>query len=169
MNDFVTLFGFYFTIFKNKISTIDKNNIIKLIMMLLFASFFFPSVYYLFFYIFKHFYSVIVIGPLLVNKLLNGFYMTFSLMIILSSIAASISVLYFSRDTDFLFSAPVKLETIFLFKIYKVFISAGWMIVVIALPIFFAYMKVLKINFLQYVFIILTHIPFCIILLSVKQ
>lgn len=167
MSDFLNLFQFYATITKNKILTINKNNITKLIVLLLFSSFFFPSIYYLFYYIFKHFYSVIVIGPLLVNKLLNGFYMTFSLMVLLSSVAASISVLYFSRDTDFLFSSPIKFETIFIFKMYKIFIASGWMIIAMALPIFFAYKKILKIDYLQYFIIILSHIPFCMILTSI--
>lgn len=167
MSDFLNLFKFYTTILKNKILTINKKNITKLVVFLLFSLFFFPSVYYLFYYIFKHFYSVVVIGPLLVNKLLNGFYMTFSLMILLSSVAASISVLYFSRDTDFLFSSPIKPETIFIFKIYKIFIASGWMIIAIALPIFFAYKKILKIDFFQYLIIILSHIPFCVILTSI--
>ncbi|MCX8093651.1 MAG: hypothetical protein N3E50_05740, partial [Candidatus Goldbacteria bacterium] len=134
--------------------------------LLLFSFLFFPSIYYLFYYIFKHFYSVIIVGPLLVNKLLNGFYMTFSLMILLSSIAASISVLYLSRETEFLFSTPVRIETVFIFKIYKILNSAGWMIIAIAFPVFFAYKKVLKIDFYQYFFIIFSHIPYCMILTS---
>jgi len=162
MKDFFDLFYFNFLIFKNKITSVDKNSIIKFLVVLLFSFLFFPSIYYLFYFIFKHFYSVIIIGPLLVNKLLNGFYMTFSFMIILSSIAASISVLYFSRENEFLFSSPIKLETIFIFKIFKILAASGWMIIAIALPVFFAYMRVLKIDFLQYLFIILTHLPFCI-------
>lgn len=164
MNDFLNLLKFYCVIFKNKVLTINKNNIIRFIVAVFFSLFFFPSVYYLFYYIFKHFYGVAIIGPLLVNKLLSGFYMTFSFMILLSSIAASISVLYFSRDTDFLFSSPLKTETIFIFKIYKIFMASSWMIILIALPVFFAYKKILKTDFLEYFFIILTHVPFCIIL-----
>ncbi|HPD18213.1 MAG TPA: hypothetical protein PLF61_00975, partial [Candidatus Goldiibacteriota bacterium] len=167
MDDFFKTFNFYFTIFKNKITDVNKDGIIKFFVLLLFLSFFFPSIYYLFYYIFKYFYMAPVIGPLLVNKLLNGFYMTFSLMIVLSSIAAAISVLYFSRDTDFLFSTPIKLETVFLFKLNKIFVSSGWMIIAIALPIFFAYMKILRMDFSQYILIILTHIPFCMILSSI--
>ena len=85
-----------------------------------------------------------VIGPLLVNKLLSAFFMTFSVMIILSSIVSAIPVLYLSRDMDFLFSAPVRIESIFTTQCVKITSGASWMVVLMSVPIFAAYMNVLQ-------------------------
>ncbi len=160
------LVGFYFLQIKNDFLKVNKEKLIKTTLFLFFAGFFFPVVYYLFLFIFKHFYTAQIIGPLLVKKLLYTFYMTFTIMIILSSIVASIPVLFFSREMDFLFSSPVKIEIVFILKYIKILIDSCWMILLITIPIFAAYSKVLKIDIYQYLFIFISHIPFFIICVS---
>ena len=166
MKDLAWLVSFYLTQFRNKMLNPTKENIIKSLLVLVFAAMFFPVVYQLFYFIFKHFYSVPIVGGLLVNKLLNTFFLTFSVMIILSAIIAAIPVLYLSHDMDFLFSSPLKTETIFSTQCVKITAGASWMIILMGIPIFGAYMSVLKITAAQYLFILLCHVPFFIILSS---
>ncbi len=166
MNKLNLLLNFYFLQIKNNISVLNREKIIKTTLFLLFAGFFFPVIYYLFLFIFKHFYTAQIIGPLLIRKLLSTFYMTFSVMIILSSMVAAIPVLYFSREMDFLFSCPVKTETIFIIKYFKIIVDSCWMILLMVIPIFAAYSKVLKIDIYQYLFIFISHIPFFIVCVS---
>ncbi len=167
MKDLAWLIRFYFTQFVNKLLHPTKENVIKNLLVLVFAAMFFPIVYQLFFFIFKHFYSVPIIGGLLVNKLISTFFLTFSVMIILSAIVAAIPVLYLSHDMDFLFSSPLKTETIFATQCVKVTFGASWMIILMGIPIFAAYMAVMKISLGVYFFILLSHIPFFISLASV--
>jgi ABC-2 type transport system permease protein len=164
MKDMLLLSMLYFTQFKNRLLNPAKETFIKNFLVLVFAAFFFPVIYQLFYFMFKHFFETPVIGPLLVNKLLSAFFMTFSVMIILSSIVSAIPVLYLSRDMDFLFSAPVRIESIFTAQCAKIISSASWMVVLMSVPIFIAYMKVLKISMAQYLFILLSHVPFCVLL-----
>lgn len=167
MKDLGWLVSFYMTQFKNKLLNPSKESVIKNILVLLFAAMFFPIVYQLFYFIFKHFYSVPIIGGLLVNKLLSTFFLTFAVMILLSSIVAAIPILYLSHDMDFLFSSPLKTETIFSTQCVKIIMGASWMIMLMGIPIFGAYMSVLKITAAQYLFILLAHVPFFIILSSI--
>lgn len=167
MNKLNLLINFYFLQIKNNILQVNKEKIIKTTLFLFFAGFFFPVIYHLFFFIFKHFYTAQLIGPLLVRKLLYTFYMTFTVMIILSSIVASIPVLFFSREMDFLFSSPIKTETIFIIKYFKIIVDSCWMILLITIPIFAAYSRVLKIDIFQYFFIFISHIPFFVVCVSV--
>jgi ABC-2 type transport system permease protein len=164
MNDLALLSGLYFTQFKNKLSNPTKEGLIKGFLIFIFAAFFFPAVYQLFYFMFKHFFSVPLVGPLLVNKLLSAFFMTFSVMVILSSVVSAIPVLYLSRDMDFLFSAPVAAENVFAAQAARVIYGASWMIILMGVPIFAAYGRVLKITVMQYLFILLAHVPFCVIL-----
>src|SRR6056297_1798243 len=126
MSDFMWLVWFYGTQFKNKMLNPSKGKIIKFFLLLIFAAVFFPIVHQLFYFIFKHFSSVPIIGGLLVDKLLSTFYLTFSVMIMLSAVVSAIPVLYFSRDMDFLFSAPVKAESIFAARYFKIIVDACW-------------------------------------------
>jgi ABC-2 type transport system permease protein len=164
MRDFWALLRLYFTQFRNKLLNPTKESLIKSGLILAFAAFFFPVVYQLFYFMFKHFYSAPVIGPLLVNRLISAFFMTFSIMVVLSAIVSAIPVLYFSRDMDFLFSSPVKIESIFTAQSAKIISGASWMVVLMGVPIFAAYAMVLKIGLAQYFFILASIIPFCVCL-----
>lgn len=166
MKDLAWLLGFYLTQFKNKLLNPSRETIIKNILVFVFAAMFFPIVYQLFYFIFKHFFSVPIIGGLLVVKLLNTFFLTFSVMILLSAIVAAIPILYLSHDMDFLFSSPLKTETIFSTQCVKVTAGASWMIMLMGIPIFAAYAAVMKVSPGEYLFILLSHVPFFIILAS---
>lgn len=166
MKDLAWLLRFYLTQFKNKLLNPSKETIIKNFLVLLFAAMFFPIVYQLFYFIFKHFFSVPIIGGLLVVKLLNTFFLTFSVMILLSAIVAAIPILYLSHDMDFLFSSPLKTETIFSTQCVKITAGASWMIMLMGIPIFAAYASVMKVSPGEYLFILLSHVPFFIILAS---
>jgi ABC-2 type transport system permease protein len=162
MRDFAALMGLFFTQFANKLLNPTRESIIKTMFILGFAAFFFPVVYQLFYFMFKHFYSAPVIGPLLVNRLISAFFMTFSIMVVLSAIIAAIPVLYLSRDMDFLFSSPVKIESIFTAQSAKIVFGASWMVFLMGVPIFAAYAEVLKTGLSEYFFILASLIPFCV-------
>ncbi|MCE5301394.1 MAG: hypothetical protein LLG37_11065 [Spirochaetia bacterium] len=167
MSDLFWLLNFHFTQFKNRLTNPTKETAVKNILIFIFAAMFFPIIYQLFFYIFNHFRSVPIIGGLLVNRLLYAFYMTFSIMTVLSAIVSAIPVLYLSRDMEFLFSSPVSIETIFTVQSAKITMAASWMIVLMAVPIFAAYTTVMKLSAGQYIFILLAHVPFFVILASI--
>ncbi|PKL92943.1 MAG: hypothetical protein CVV21_00950 [Candidatus Goldiibacteriota bacterium HGW-Goldbacteria-1] len=166
MREIALLSGFYFTQFKNKFKHPVKGDLVKFFLLIVFSLVFFPMIYQLFFFIFKHFYGAQLIGGLLVNRLLSAIYMTFSYMIVMSAVVSAIPVLYLSRDMDFLFSSPIKAEDIFTFQYLKIIFEACWMMLLMSIPVFAAYSTVLKIDFYQYLFIMAAHIPFFIVMAS---
>jgi len=160
MNEAAWIFSFYLTQFKNRLMNPGRDALIKFVLILIFGALFFPVIYQLFYFIFKHFYSVPLIGGMLVGKILNGFFMTFSIMIFLSSIVASIPVLYLSRDMDFLFSSPLSTVNVFAARCVKIAFGASWMVMLMSVPVFLAYKNVLHLGFPEYFFILACHIPF---------
>ncbi|HDT15098.1 MAG TPA: hypothetical protein ENN55_02700 [Firmicutes bacterium] len=160
MREISFVFGLYGTQFKNKMSTMSREQIMKALLVAILAVVFIPFVFGLFYWIFKHFYSVAIAGPLLVRNLLYTFYLTFSVLIVLSAIVSAIPVMYLSRDMDFLFSAPVKIENIFLVQYVKVMTDACWMIFMMSVPVFAAYCVVLSLSLAEFIFILAAHIPF---------
>jgi len=158
------LFSFYFIQARNRLFNPQKEDVIKTLLLFVFLAVFFPMIYHLFSFIFTHFYKVQLIGPFLVNKLLSGFYLTFSVMIVLSSVIAAIPVLYLSRDTDFLFSSPVRTGSVFAVQAVKIAVSATWMILLMAVPVFTAYKMVLNIPVGRLLFILAAHVPLFLIM-----
>jgi|GEM_PF-1164744 len=166
MRDFRLLTGFYFTQFKNKLLRPKKEDLLKGGVLLFFALVFFPMIFQLFYFIFKHFYAAPIVGGLLVNRLLSAIYMSFSFMIMMSAIVSAIPVLYLSRDMDFLFSSPVKTETLFAFQYLKIVNEASWMILMMAIPIFAAYSAILKVSAVSFTAILIAHVPFFFVMAS---
>ncbi|MFP4467187.1 MAG: putative ABC transporter permease subunit [Candidatus Goldiibacteriota bacterium] len=167
MKDFFLVFGLYRRQILNRIKNMKKEQIMKLVLMLALAALFLPFVFGLFYWIFRHFYSVAIAGPLLVRNLLYTFYLTFSVLMVLSAVVSAIPVMYLSRDMDFLFSAPVKVETVFSVRYLKVITDACWMIFIMSVPIFAAYSVVLKLSPAEFVLIVAAHIPFFIVSASI--
>jgi len=166
MNGLLWLAGFYFTQIKNTLKSPSARDVIRITMLSVFAVSFFWLIYQLFFFIIKNFYSAPVIGGFLVNKILSSIFMAFSIMTILSSIVASISILYLSRDMDFLFSMPMKIEDIFTMQYLKIIFNACWMIFIISIPIFAAYARVVHAGAAKFILIMLCHLPFFVTLAS---
>jgi ABC-2 type transport system permease protein len=167
MRDFFWLLGLNLTQANNNFHEVNREKVTKGFVFFFAGAFFFPMVFQLFYFIFKHFYSAAIIGGLLVNKILYTFYLTFAVMIILSAVVSSISVLFLSKETDFIFSLPVKIESIFTLQYVKIITEACWMVFLMAIPIFAAYMYVIKIGLFDFFFILLSHVPFFIVAASI--
>lgn len=167
MRDLVLLIALNIRQFLNTVRIVTREKTVKIAIALLAGAFFFPVVYELFKFIFTHFYSAAIIGGLLVNKILYAFYLTFAVMTILSAVVSAISVLFLSRETDFIFCLPVKIESIFTVQYAKIIVEACWMVFLMAVPIFAAYMQVIKISMADFGFILLAHVPFFIISASI--
>lgn len=166
MKDFFWISSFYLTQVWHKAASFSRDKLIKNLLLLFFAAVFFPMVYQLFLFIFKHFYAAPLIGGILVSKLMNTFYLSFSMLVLLSSIVTAISVLFLSRDMNFLFSRPLNEGALFAFQYLKIVAGACWMVFLMSVPIFAAYMKVFELSAVQYVFMLLNHVPLFIIMSS---
>ena len=167
MKDFAWIASFYYRQFLRGLFSVSRDKLIKNLLLLVFAAVFFPMVYQLFKFIFRHFYDAPLIGGILVSKLMNTFYLSFSLLILLSSIVTSISVLFLSRDMNFLFSRPLKEGSLFAYQYLKIIAGSCWMVFLMSVPIFAAFGSVFNLSGAQYAFMIINHLPLFIIMSSI--
>ncbi|MFC1511947.1 hypothetical protein ACFL5H_01980 [Candidatus Latescibacterota bacterium] len=113
-------------------------NIVMLIMLggMVYAS-------YLFFHhlIFGYVSAIEDIGILLIDRLVAIGFMIFFFLLIISSLVISLGSLYRSRETEYLFSTPLSIPLLFTGKFIDILVFSSWTILVMALPILYAYAR----------------------------
>lgn len=95
--------------------------------------------YYTFFKVFSYLVTVEVIGPVLLDRVIEMALFVFFIMLLFSNIITSFSTFYNSRELDFLFSLPVQPTSIYLAKFFENCIYASWATLVVAWPLIIAY------------------------------
>ena len=76
---------------------------------------------------------------LLIPPLLSFFFMTLILMLVFSNALISFGNLFRSPETTFLFSLPVRHDTIFLYKLMESMVFSSWAFFALGLPMLLAY------------------------------
>lgn len=100
---------------------------------------FIVGAYYIFFRVFGYLTTVEVIGPALLDRVIEMALFVFFIMLMFSNIITSFSTFYNSRELDFLFSLPVPPTSIYLTKLLENCLYASWATLTIALPLIVAY------------------------------
>ena len=95
--------------------------------------------YYTFFRVFSYLVTVEVIGPVLLDRVIEMALFVFFIMLLFSNIITSFSTFYNNRELDFLFSLPVQPTSIYLAKFFENCIYASWATLVVAWPLIIAY------------------------------
>ena len=95
--------------------------------------------YYTFFRVFSYLVTVDVIGPVLLDRVIEMALFVFFIMLLFSNIITSFSTFYNNRELDFLFSLPVQPTSIYLAKFFENCIYASWATLVVAWPLIIAY------------------------------
>jgi ABC-2 type transport system permease protein len=95
--------------------------------------------YYTFFRVFSYLVTVEVIGPILLDRVIEMALFVFFIMLLFSNIITSFSTFYNSRELDLLFSLPVRPTSIYLAKFFENCIYASWATLVVAWPLIIAY------------------------------
>ncbi|HDY89321.1 MAG TPA: hypothetical protein ENH82_14540, partial [bacterium] len=139
----------------------------NLIMLFLLSTLLLAS--YLFFHnlIFRYVVTIEDIGFLLIDRLVNIGFLIFFFMLIVSSFVISLTSLFRSRETEFLFSTPVSDSELFTSKYFDIVIFSSWVILIMALPILYSYAKVRDFGTLEYALTgIIALLPFVLIATS---
>ena len=95
--------------------------------------------YYIFFRVFGYLTTVDVIGPVLLDRVIEMVFFVFFIMLLFSNVITSLSTFYQNRELDFLFSLPVPPTAIYLTKLVENCLYASWATLTIALPLITAY------------------------------
>jgi ABC-2 type transport system permease protein len=125
---------------------------------------------YLFFYhlIFKYLIVIEDIGSLLIDRLVSAGFLIFFILLIVSSFVTSLGSLFRSEETEYLFSTPVSVKTLFTGKFFDIVIFSSWTILIMALPILYSYAKIKYFGTLEYALAGITVLlPFVLIAASI--
>ena len=95
---------------------------------------------YMFFYrIFAYLYTVELIGPVLMARILDMAFLVFFSMLFMSNIVTSLSTLYRSREVEFLMSLPITSESVFILKFMENIAYSSWATLIAGLPILISF------------------------------
>ncbi|SHJ09987.1 ABC-2 type transport system permease protein [Desulfatibacillum alkenivorans DSM 16219] len=139
-----------------------KSSQYRALLFALFGLAFWIGIFWIFFEVLTYFQGVEEFGDILAEKLLSMVFLTFFALLLFSSVIASLSKLYLSRDLHLVFSYPVDHRQIFLARWMEAAFDSSWMVLVYATPAFFSYGIVYQQGALFYLNMLLVLIPFCV-------
>jgi len=150
--------------FKNGSASRTAGN--RRIRYLLFAAIglaFWVGAFLIFYRVLNYFQGVEEFGDVLALKLLSMVLLTFFSLLIFSSIIASLSKLYLSRDLLLVHSLPVSGGKIFLARWLESTADSSWMVILFSLPVFLSYGIVYRAGPFFYATAGMALIPLCLI------
>ena len=130
MNDLLALLRPRLLSFKNGSASASAGN--RRIRYLLFAAIglaFWIGAFLIFYRVLTYFQGIEEFGDILARKLLSMVLLTFFSLLVFSSIVASLSKLYLSRDLLLVHSLPVSAEKIFLARWLESTVDSSWMVI----------------------------------------
>jgi len=80
-----------------------------------------------------------LIGPPLVDMLLNMVLLAFMVMLVFSNLIITLSTTYISKEIDYYMSQPVPHRDVFLFKLVESIVYSSWAFVILSFPLFIGY------------------------------
>ncbi len=143
---------------------LDGERFLKALVGLFVVSCFFGGSFFFFYRIFDYLGGLRDIGYLLMNKIIALGFLAIFVVLIISNIVTSISTLYRSRETAFLLSTPTSHLEVFTVKFIDNIFFSTWAVLLLGMPLVFAYGMVMKFELWQFVFeVFCVLIPFIII------
>ena len=124
---------------------------------------FWIGAFLIFYRVLNYFQGVEEFGDVLARKLLSMVLLTFFSLLIFSSIVASLSKLYLSRDLLLVHSLPVSGGKIFLARWLESTADSSWMVILFSLPVFLSYGIVYRVGPFFYATAGMALIPLCLI------
>ncbi|MFH1910924.1 MAG: hypothetical protein ABIK91_02685 [Pseudomonadota bacterium] len=164
MNELISLLRPRLLAFKNGSASRTAGN--RWIRYLLFAAIglaFWVGAFLIFYRVLNYFQGVEEFGDVLALKLLSMVLLTFFSLLIFSSIIASLSKLYLSRDLLLVHSLPVSGGKIFLARWLESTADSSWMVILFSLPVFLSYGIVYRAGPFFYATAGMALIPLCLI------
>jgi ABC-2 type transport system permease protein len=120
-------------------NSLSIKKILKRIPFVLLGIGFWLFIYIIFKRILMYFSGIETFGDILAAKLLSMIFLSFLTLLIMSSIITALSTFYLSKDIELLITKPVEIGKIHLIKTIETFFTSSWMVILFALPVFFAY------------------------------
>jgi len=149
---------------RSLLKDIDGERLMKIVVGFFVVSCFFGGSFFFFYRIFNYLSGLQDIGLLLINKIITLGFLAIFIMLVISNIVTSITTLYRSRETTHLISTPISHTDVFTVKFIDNIFFSTWAVLLLGMPIIFAYGIVRNFEFWHYIYTIMfALLPFIII------
>jgi len=161
----VSLLRFRFLALVNQIRNLRRESRLKIFVVTLLAAVFWIGLYFLFWYGFKFLNDNVWerLRMPLIQRIMSLFFLALTFMLVFSNAVISFSNLFKTPETAFLFSMPVRHDTIFLYKMLESLLLSSWAIFAIGLPLMLAYGAQSGAEWYFYPLVILFMCPFVVL------
>ncbi|MBU4318687.1 MAG: hypothetical protein KKF30_15625 [Proteobacteria bacterium] len=110
----------------------------------------------------RHITGIVEIGDILAYKLLSMVFIVFFSLLVFSSLLATLSKLYLSKDLALVHALPVPSEQVFLSRWLESTFDSSWMVLVYSIPVLVSFGVVFHARVFFYLQMGLALIPFCL-------
>ena len=125
---------------RNTIRQLKHESVLKITVVTILGTTFWVGLFLLFWHMFKFLNENV--GPFrldLVSRIFGLFFLALTFMLVFSNAVISLSSLFKAPETAFLFSLPVRHDTIFLYKLMESLLFSSWAVFAAGLPLLLAY------------------------------
>lgn len=149
---------------RNHMVYLHRESLLKIVVVAVLGTAFWAALFMLFNESF-HFLNVnaYIFRDQLVKHILSLFFLTLTVMLIFSNALISFSNLFRSPETTFLFSLPVRHDTIYLYKMLESLVFSSWALFALGLPLLVSYGIQSDVAWFYYPAMVLFMIPFVVI------
>lgn len=149
---------------RNLLGTIHRESLLKIVVVGVLGTAFWGALFLLFNESF-HFLNVnaYIFRDQLVKHILSLFFLTLTVMLVFSNALISFSNLFRSPETTFLFTLPIRHDTIYLYKMIESLIFSSWALFALGLPLLIAYGMQSDVSWYYYPAMFLFLLPFVVI------
>lgn len=134
---------------RNRVRTLGKQSRFKIGVILLFSVVFWVSLFLLFYHGLNFLSSTGLASQYMRDDLIAGtfhvFFFALMIMLIFSNAIISYTSFFKSRETGFLHTAPVRVESIFLYKFSESLLFSSWAFVFLGTPLMAAYGRLVEV------------------------
>jgi ABC-2 type transport system permease protein len=103
----------------------------------------------------QEFYSIEIVGPIVLRKLMELLLMSLFALLCFSNIVTALSTFYLSDDLELLLSLPISRVTLFVSRLTQTMAQSSWMALAFGLPVLAAYGLTYRAGALYYALVLL--------------
>jgi len=163
MDQLKTIFGLRLKLLKNKLRGVSQHSRLKIIVVWVMIAAIFLGTFYVPYRAFLFLRSMGHLGSVIIDRLLYLFFMGLFAMLVFSNCIICYSTSFKARETEYLFTFPLKYSSIFFVRFIDSVILSSWTFLCFLIPILSAYAVVRQLGWDFYVSLLIFFIPFAII------
>src|SRR3989304_8355593 len=146
MSDITLLTSLKLAELRNKIRLLRHQPVLKIIVLTTFSIAFWTTLYKVFLYLFKFLGTFSADTNNLIATIFYIFFFSLTIMLVISNGIISYTSLFRAKETAFLLTSPIKVESVFVYRLIESLVFSSWALLFLATPLMAAYMAFYKLS-----------------------